>query len=789
MDELDILNQNELLGRYISTNDEKYIRAFVQNIKNGDKTTLTTSILNTDFLSWTDETNTSVLEYILIHDIPMSSYFRYIIFEDVEVVKKFIEYGKFDYKYLQENVMFSEIEPGKLVIEQLFESGLIIRDNIEAIYLHNEIVDYIKRFNRLDLLKYLEENMLLLPYDDNKSIIEYLFENNQVDEDIINKFVNRTEIVDILKKYNREDLFMYLPESILNKKDNGKDKTILEELLEQNVKFNRCFFDLESIKTIIKCKKFDLLSNISEYSMLKDIDGKLIIEILIENNAVPERYEFYDEDFCRIFYEAGRYDLLLNCCLDSLLNLADLNDTYLDVLLSEYKKNNKIFNITSKFYYSSDNKNMAKLFMLFDKYDLLDYMRDFASKDLMKVDSNGVLLIDAMIDLNRDVTINKILPRIKIKDLDLALYLRIKDIKVDGLKFDENGKITADEYYEKNNAECDDIEIPLVQEGFLEDFKNLMLSDNKSDPNMINLLVRSYRRLISMNPYQGITELRRLFEIKKNEPEFRITKSSNGGYYSAYSKEICLNDLSMSVLNHEMGHALYELLTNKDVPKEYEELIDKINSDHNTLDKVQEFSKVYHSIAEKISKLIDEEYLKDYEENISPERKQEIMDFLGKTKEEKIKEFEGLGYSSEELEILLSDTLTYEKYIEEDRKIKKGELLYAIMDNEFPGMFEVSDILDAIYCGKLHSERAVDSKGEKIKRIAGHGIYYYTNRGIPIRFNETMANCSAISKMKNSSEIFNRLRNIVGPEFVELITNYYMNNIVNSNKYEKSKVL
>ena len=69
--------------------------------------------------------------------------------------------------------------------------------------------------------------------------------------------------------------------------------------------------------------------------------------------------------------------------------------------------------------------------------------------------------------------------------------------------------------------------------------------------------------------------------------------------------------------------------------------------------------------------------------------------------------------------------------------------------------------------------------GEKIKQMPGHGLYYYfeTDRG----FNEMIANFASMSKSKEAGKNLLMLKNIVGEEVYNMISNFYYKEIIQLN--------
>ena len=110
-----------------------------------------------------------------------------------------------------------------------------------------------------------------------------------------------------------------------------------------------------------------------------------------------------------------------------------------------------------------------------------------------------------------------------------------------------------------------------------------------------------------------------------------------------------------------------------------------------------------------------------------------------------------------------------------------------ILRNEVSGISAISDIIDAIFEGKFHSATLTNSQNKKIKKMPGHGLYYYfeTDHG----FDEMIANFASMSKSKDANENLQMLKDIVGDEVYNMISNFYYKEIIqlNTENLEVSK--
>ena len=783
-----VISINPLIAKYMETKDTKYLDEAIKIIKSGTINDIVSYFYDTDLLFYKDETGTLFAEYLLAYNVQLSSILKEWIFEDMRVVMLFLDYGRLDYDVINEKILFSEVEPGKNLVEYLFERNLIEPDVISKIEHHEEIIDYISKYNREDLIIYLNDYFIFNASKNDTKIIDYLFRTNQVDDRFVERIEDTTEIYDYLIKYNRTDLTSSLSETVLNMKKNGKDTTILEELIINNYEIPDYLCEVESFKTLLKYKRYDILCDLSEYRLLTKIDGnKTLLEILLENNIKPKLFLIDDIKSINVFIKLKRYDLLSYCTIGLLLKHMDLNKTYLDFMLEEFKKDPKSINITTintKICFRNDYK--AQLYLEFAKHGLIEYIGKPSAYDLMYADTRGKKLIDILLELDEKTTLECLIDK-TIFDIDLFLYLKIRGIKKDGLLFGENMSVLAEEHVKSKNAKVDELPISSEAQSLLDRFRNIMLLDGASNLELVDNMIRSYRKAISSGSKYALKELELLISIKHNNKNFTIVEDAESSAYSTAESRVYLHDFSFVTNNHELGHAMFDLLAGEVVPPDYEKLAEKIRNNPLVIEKVAKLSDKYYEIIEKIKKQVEETFLANYEDSIIPERKRDIEAFLELCKEEKIKELEETGcYTKKELEALMSEVFTYEEYIKQEKEFKREQLVSAILEEEYAELFIVADIVDSIFEGKFFDDKLTTKDGKKIKGCTGHGIKYYVGRGLDVQFNENVANFSAIFKSSNPKMILDVLRSIVGNEFVDLMINYYEKNIVESKKYERS---
>ena len=157
------------------------------------------------------------------------------------------------------------------------------------------------------------------------------------------------------------------------------------------------------------------------------------------------------------------------------------------------------------------------------------------------------------------------------------------------------------------------------------------------------------------------------------------------------------------------------------------------------------------------------------------------------SKEDKKESYENLGYTKEELELVLNESFTIEQYIISQKRIKIEEMSNNLLCSYYSELISICDIIDAIFEGDFYHSKLQTNDGKKIKGVFGHGIgYYYSS---DICFQEILANYSSLMKSSRKEESLSILKSLVGEELIELLDNFYTQKIINSKMYSESYTL
>jgi hypothetical protein len=217
------------------------------------------------------------------------------------------------------------------------------------------------------------------------------------------------------------------------------------------------------------------------------------------------------------------------------------------------------------------------------------------------------------------------------------------------------------------------------------------------------------------------------------------------------------------------------------------DLVNEVRNNPDFIKKVFNFCLEYLEAKKSIIPEV-EMYLKKYDETITPKRKEEIESFLSKEKSELIDYWVKKGRSKEYIEKVVSQTITKEKYIEQERDMIKRKITTLLTEEKFGHLVQILDTIDSIFEGSLHDNQIIYDK-KRLVGLSGHGIiYYYKNPSS--MFKENIANYTALKYMPNSKQHLDKLRSIVGDKFVDFVESYYNQHLLDpsrSSDKEKSK--
>ena len=565
----------------------------------------------------------------------------------------------------------------------------------------------------------------------------------------------------------------------------SKGKKVLDYIID-NSKITIDTNNQEKNKlTNIKNTCKNLLVNMPEKLLIQSYDNKKLIEYLLDENIpfLSRNNKFKNTEILDSLLNRKEYELMwLKTNIEDLLKNKDADNTYLDCILENQNKGkHKVYYANKKI----DDPLLSKIIVICAKYNKISYIKNLTPQVLIAENKNGIRLIDEMLKIDEEVTMKKIVP-LYLDDLEFYIYLKMKKENLSQFKFELGNTQGALNYIEHKFKEKESIHFDLETETLLKKFKEVMLCDNKSNEEMIDKVVASYREAISINK-ESIIELQHLIAIKQNVPEFSIQKNIIGkSFYLPEEKIVFLKELVDSrVIQHELGHSLYHLLTDVNVPNEYIDLVKTISTSPEFLNQAKLHAQTCTEFRKKArteagNTLQDSEHLN------------ELFGFmkenLNASKEWIINYFEELGYKSSEIQKAFdSGVPSYDECVLQELTTQTRMLGSSILSEEYSELKSISDIIDAVYMGKYFDSDLKDEDGKTIKAPFGHGKKYYEKRGISACFDETIANYSSLLKSKNSKQAIKALRSIMGNEFVDFLEKYYNNEIRNSKKYQEKE--
>jgi DNA-binding MarR family transcriptional regulator len=464
-----------------------------------------------------------------------------------------------------------------------------------------------------------------------------------------------------------------------------------------------------------------------------------------------------------------------------LVNKPTKDNNYLQYMINSYKQGIDVHFEKKNFLFNACYEDIARCYIQMAKAGLVELLDDLEEETLLEIKSGERdNLLTHLIRLDRDTTVNKILgvKMMKKPKINAALKVLSRDglIDIPFAKYDadEICRIKMNEMYTEGLVSpCEDL---------LTELRELFENDPDSDITLVNALITSYRYVTAVNPI-FIEELKVLINIKKNNPDFHYKKINSGAYFDGEC--VCCDDTTIGTLIHETGHAIHHYTTNEAIPDGFYELIDKIRNSPGWIHKVVEYSNKFLEIREKIHKRAVDIVTKVMAANLTSEDEEEIDRLLNEEKERIKKLYLNKGYTEEELDAILSSTFTKKEFMAQKATIEVGEVEDFLMRHLYDAFTAIGDFIDGITYGHFRSKVLKDEEGKVIPSGYGHGVRYYKTRYLI--FCEMVANYSEIIKSKHSKEIIALLRHIVGDELVDMLDNFYQNEMIGLPEYEMNE--
>lgn len=287
------------------------------------------------------------------------------------------------------------------------------------------------------------------------------------------------------------------------------------------------------------------------------------------------------------------------------------------------------------------------------------------------------------------------------------------------------------------------VELSKEASKLLLEFEKIMSTGEHSSDKVVKMIKDAFEDAISKGNKEAQKELEMIIELKRKNPDLHLLFSRNGrAYWSNYDKSLNIGPDDVFSKNygtffHEWGHGLHFLKQNNQVPYNWDEIW-KRAQDKAQKDNMLDF-------------VLDE--LKDIKNVKTVNEASDI--FMKALKED--------GFDSVE---------SYIRYLQNLNGITSGEAIglvnqqiYAIAEGiqRNLNISPISDIIDAVYSGKLFDQNRV---------VFGHGWkdYYGKNGyiGNNFEFAEIIANFNQL-KASGDTERLNVIKDLFGEEFYNAI--------------------
>ena len=787
----------------LDSNNPKSVYQFFQDVKAGVDMEITSLPEQTTLedLMQKDETGTTYLEYMCKRKINFSfGHIKDEITNNKEALFICVKNNYIDWinNIQNEDILFEPVFDGKNIYEYLYENKIKVPFNFfYSTRNHIELIDCIIKYNINDLWSLSTEmlNKLFIEQDgiypidkyinDSKFYEQFKYRISAIDLNTLVNYCIKKQKFDLLTSCSAFQL-------TYNKIDDKYGfETVFDLLLDNHVDLGNLKSTLQGIDLthlLDYCQKkqnFELLKYLNEQQYLTTLDnGQTVLEYTLDLGLTPEfyGYDFKDKQVIDTLIKYNRDDLLFNAHADLLVSDYTDGKTYLDYILDEHKKGNNInFDKISFSIHYRNAKTIASELLILANNGLIGYFPSI-NKDVLLKKTEDKTVIEWLIEMDKDLTLSTILPECRERrDPDFVIVLRGLGIEDTLMDYKTDEKQFTDEYIDSYNKDYAS-NYSGEHEDLLNELGDLFYNDGKSEKELIDVLITSYKQVLLENEELGLLEIKQLIEIKKNNYEkFTYTKTNTGAYFSSADKGVHLDSSIIDTINHETSHALHYFLADNYIPEDYASIIERVRNNPETITKVAEYSRQFKKIRTELKEAISKsEIATYYDEKYSGENVVELATFLASSKEDKKKIFIK-DYPEQVLDTILAGSFTVDEYIAQRKEIEQIEMLDAMLRNNYGAFLAIGDVIDAVFLGKFKNGVLKGEDEAFIESAYGHGIGYFknTNHG----FDEMIAEYGEIMKSKNGQEMILYLRSIVGDELVDAIEECYQQRIIRSDRY------
>ena len=199
----DILSRiQEYIDKYNQTKNTTFIEKIFEELHN-------TTIEEKTLLKILAQkiNNQTILELLIKKNYFFTTSILEKIIDNEELYKVLIKVNdKRIIEYLPISAFYKKINE-KTLLEQLIESGKISHQKLHEIK-NPMVIDLLIKYKKEKLFIYLNDELLLNKIDENTTILDYLFQNNLITDFTIGS-IEKKEIIDYIIKYNNTFFYNY----------------------------------------------------------------------------------------------------------------------------------------------------------------------------------------------------------------------------------------------------------------------------------------------------------------------------------------------------------------------------------------------------------------------------------------------------------------------------------------------------------------------------------------------------------------------------------------------------
>lgn len=688
------------------------------------------------------------------------------------------------YPKLKEYLML-QFDDGKTVLEVISTQGVNLDFSINLEILKDpDLVRILIQSKNKEAFTFSDEKDLLLEVD-GMTVLEHLIKEKMFQKYWISKVSTNPIIIDILVKYDKKDYFMFLSEEQLFMP--FEDGIVLDYLFKNDL-FN--YSTIGNIKSnpkiyeyIIKYKRYDKLSEISESLLTEKIGEKYIFDLILEQNQTPSIYGLRNPKLLGLLIEKNRLDLLANVSSSALTTIVPGEE----VMLFEYLLDRGIIpvegikSITGG--YDTDNK-FFKIIEAKNRYDLLTKI----SEGRLLQKHGDKTLFEILMEHNVEIELNGISKKETIDLVYNAGKIELLQACKENLLMTilPNGKTVLQELVERKLF---NLKVNIEDDQVL---------DYIFDNSVYQLYTRITTEALLKQKDLNSTYLDQVLEESKTNPHINITRLVEDAVYDArenasariiyakhdmhmYLSRLTSEDLLKKVNGVRLIDALLEIdpiiAVQKVIPAHEREKIEiamiiKLKG-------LEQEELHFDSITEKL----EDEYLngrrREYEATeLTPEQEQ-LLDSLRNAYSD------GLGDP-----VLIAALIANYRYLLSIGSAHIEDIYHLIgIKQQYP-QFTYKSIKDGAYFSSHDKAISMDdSNMDTLNHETGHALFYFlTDKKLPEGFEDLMVRLredpAFLEKLSEYSKQFHELRNKVSEDVEATFMKKYDESITEEKRKE-----